>query len=195
MSEVTPSGIRGTMLDVSYVPAPDMTFDQYCYEVGMFVHFGKRWGWYLGDLLRYGEATFPDRYTQAIEFTGLEESTLRNAAWVAGVYPSEDRDMSLSFTHHMEVAGIAHREERLGWLAKARDEGWSTYQLRLARKGELPMGMEVPKINETNVSLVNETLKGMIQIFEDYKPSRSHENIFPTKWGHVKVEWVIGKSP
>lgn len=66
----------------------------------------RRSMWLLGDWLRVGEARWGEMYTQAVNDTGLDAGTLRNAKYVAGrIEPSRRRD-ELSFSHHQEVAPL-----------------------------------------------------------------------------------------
>lgn len=69
------------------------------------VHF------WIGDWLRYGEKTYGETYTQAIDETGYEYSTLSNDKWVASKVGSSLRKENLSFGHHMAVADLSPEEQ------------------------------------------------------------------------------------
>jgi hypothetical protein len=99
--------------------------------------------WWIGDWIRCGEETHGEKYAQALEATGLSESRLQTAVWVASVFADENcRRRQLSFEHHHTVAGLSEPErERL--LDAAEDHGWSRSRLReavRAYKRELARG-------------------------------------------------------
>ena len=71
----------------------------------------------------------------AIEATGYENKTLRNAKWVAGSFELSMRMDNLSWTHHQIVAALPV-EERTAILAAAEREGW-TRQIRGTSKNPL----------------------------------------------------------
>ena len=59
--------------------------------------------WWIADWLAYGEASFQDRYVEAIRCTSLKYQTLRNYAWIARRIDLSRRHDELSFGHHAEV--------------------------------------------------------------------------------------------
>ena len=97
----------------------------------------------IGDWLVYGETRWnggarfepmPDatrsRYIIAMQATGLELKTMRNAATVARTIPHDQRRNDLTFEHHKLVTGIKDADERAEWLQKAQTHGLSTRRLR-----------------------------------------------------------------
>lgn len=86
---------------------------------------------WLGDLLRFGEVTYGERYAQAMDVTGLAYQTLANAAWVAGSVDVSRRRETLSFGHHAEVAALPAAEQ-VAWLDKAEADRLSVSELRAA---------------------------------------------------------------
>jgi hypothetical protein len=107
--------------------------------------------WWVGDWLNYGETRYGETYTRAAEDTGLEYQTLRDAKWVSGAIGLSRRRVSLSWSHHREVAPlpVADQDE----LLSAAEAGqWNRARLRGAvrdRKGR-PKG-------ETPFSVVGES--------------------------------------
>jgi hypothetical protein len=85
--------------------------------------------WWIADWLAFGEATFKDRYVEAIRKTNLSYQTLRNYVWVARRFELHRRRDNLSFGHHAEVAALDCPEQDY-WLRKAEEYRWSRNQLR-----------------------------------------------------------------
>tara|TARA_R100000742_G_C4277690_1_gene99780 strand:- start:1357 stop:2130 length:774 start_codon:yes stop_codon:yes gene_type:complete len=67
--------------------------------------------WWVGDWIIYGEDYFPDKYSQAIEVTGMAAQTLMNYRWVASKFPPERRVPELSFTAHKQLASLTEEEQ------------------------------------------------------------------------------------
>lgn len=105
------------------------TYEQWI-AVGEFIkkaeHSVQMW---LGDWVNYGQTNYGGKYTQALEATDYEYSTLRNAAYVAGRVPKEIRREGLSFSHHQAVASLEPvDQDRL--LGEAEENNWSRTQLQ-----------------------------------------------------------------
>jgi N6-adenosine-specific RNA methylase IME4 len=86
--------------------------------------------WWLGDWLRFGERKWGEQYKEAVDVTGYEYGTLRNAKMVADRFDdlSRRRD-NLSFAHHQEVASLPQPDaDRL--LEEAASGGLSRNELR-----------------------------------------------------------------
>jgi DNA modification methylase len=111
------------------LPIGSPTFEQW-QECGQFIQkaSGAVQLW-LGDWLNYGEHKWGEKYAQAIEDTGLEYQTLKNAAWVAGKIDLSRRRDDLSYNHHLEVASLEpeQQDKVLDWAIK---EGASTRDVR-----------------------------------------------------------------
>lgn len=69
--------------------------------------------WYFGDWLNYGEDTYNERYSQALEASDLAYQTLRNAAYVCRKIQPERRRPELSFATHAEVAALDEADQEL----------------------------------------------------------------------------------
>lgn len=86
--------------------------------------------WWIGDWLKFGERRWGERYTAAMEATGKDYGTLRNAVSVAREFGdlSRRRD-KLSWSHHAEVAALsAPAADAL--LDQAEAEGWTRNEMR-----------------------------------------------------------------
>lgn len=114
------------------VISPRVTFDEW-------THYGRKLQiaergiqWALGDWLIHGENHWPDKYDQAIEWTGYKEGTLMNYATVARAIPGGDnsrRRELVDYSTHVEVASL-EPEEQEQILAKAAGEGLSRNRVR-----------------------------------------------------------------
>jgi len=88
----------------------------------------------IGDWVNWGEAAFPDRYSQAMNATGLSFSTIRSYASVAAaVARVRRRTPEVSWSHHEAVATLSAREQRR-WLDRISREGWTVEETRDARR-------------------------------------------------------------
>jgi hypothetical protein len=80
--------------------------------------FGRVNNWWVGDWIRYGNARWGEKYTEAAKVTGLDAKTLRNIAYVASRFQLSRRRDNLSWTHHAELAALLpDQQER--WLDRA----------------------------------------------------------------------------
>lgn len=64
------------------------------------VHF------WLGDWLNYGERSYGQKYTQALEATDFAAGTLRDDAWIASRIPLSSRDDNLTRKHAKALAPL-----------------------------------------------------------------------------------------
>ena len=91
--------------------------------------------WWIGDWLNFGEREYGEKYSQALEATDYDYSTLRDFSWVAGRIGLSSRNDNLTFKHHRVVASLEKHEQNK-WLKKADKEQWSTSQLKDAIEKE-----------------------------------------------------------
>jgi hypothetical protein len=80
--------------------------------------FGRVNNWWVGDWIRYGDARWGEKYTEAARLTGLDSKTLRNIAYVASRFRLSRRRDNLTWTHHAEVAALSP-EQQDEWLDRA----------------------------------------------------------------------------
>lgn len=85
--------------------------------------------WWIGDWLNYGENKWGETYTQALEVTDYEESTLRNDKWVASSIDLSRRRDNLPWSQHAEVASLPPKQQDV-LLDRAVDEGWTVKRIR-----------------------------------------------------------------
>ena len=108
----------------------NLTFEQWAAIGTTLKNTHQSLMWDLGDWLLYGQnKKWGEKYDRAIEATGYDYGTLRNAKSVAKRFPLSRRRDKLTFAHHQEVASLADKDaERL--LDHAEAEHLSRNDLR-----------------------------------------------------------------
>ena len=114
---------------VSLGLSPKLTFERWQAIGRRVAGIAEASTWWLADWAAYGEASYGEKYRQAVEATGIGYQTLRNYAWVAGRFEVSRRRDKLSFAHHAEVAALSAAEQD-AWLDRAEADGWSRNELR-----------------------------------------------------------------
>ncbi|HEY2283057.1 MAG TPA: hypothetical protein VGH60_05845 [Solirubrobacteraceae bacterium] len=92
--------------------------------------------WWIGDWVRYGSARWGERYTLAARVTGYDARTLRNMAWIASCFTSEQRRHDLTWSHHASVAPLDPAEQDY-WLTRCAAERLSVTDLRVELRAAL----------------------------------------------------------
>lgn len=93
--------------------------------------------WILADWLNYGyQHKWGDKYTEAAEWSGLKEKSLREYAYIAASVDLSIRMDKLSFGHHQAVAHLTSSDDQRKWLEDAVKNGWTVRQLRHAMQLE-----------------------------------------------------------
>tara|TARA_R100001530_G_scaffold135506_1_gene112878 strand:+ start:1192 stop:1794 length:603 start_codon:yes stop_codon:yes gene_type:complete len=126
-------GLPGTLTPVAYIPTSTMTFDEFGDKLLLLKGLEGSVMWWLGDLLNFASARWGEKYTQALEATDYEYTTLARASYMAARFPPERRRVGLSFSHHREIADLPP-DVADAWLVTAEEEGLSVRGLKLARK-------------------------------------------------------------
>jgi len=62
--------------------------------------------WWIGDWCNYGERSYGEKYSQAMEETGKSYGTIKNAAFMSRRFPPQQRDDKLTYSHYAVVAGL-----------------------------------------------------------------------------------------
>lgn len=91
---------------------------------------------WIGDWVNYGESRWGEKYSQALEATGLQLGTLQNYAYVAQNVNASLRSEQVSWTLHKELAPLPPKEQKQ-WLARAADESMTVADLRTALRLEV----------------------------------------------------------
>lgn len=95
----------------------------------------------IGDALIYGEAQYGEKYSQAMDATGLSYQSLANMVWVSKHVPIVNRVSDLSWTHHRVIASIDQCDQR-AMLEWARDKSLSAADLQQHLSGKPPKKRE-----------------------------------------------------
>ena len=188
---VDTSGLSGSFIDNYYKLPDSVGWDDWVRSGAVLQTIHKNINFWIGDWILFGESHFPETYSQAILLTGKSDATLRNCAWVASIFPPEQR-RDLSFTHHFEVAGMDNIQDRDHLLDKAEEEEWSSLYLRKMRYDEL--GQTLPVMPEPLPVSVTSELQQAVSDFCDVASQVSNlkDQLFqvPFDWGYVEMRVV-----
>jgi hypothetical protein len=188
---VNTSGLSGSFIDNYYSLPDSVGWDDWVKSGAVLQTIHKNINFWIGDWILFGESHFPETYSQAILLTGKSDATLRNCAWVASIFPPEQR-RDLSFTHHFEVAGMDNIQDRDHLLDKAEEEEWSSLYLRKMRYDEL--GQTLPVMPEPLPVSVTSELQQAVSDFCDVASQVSNlkDQLFqvPFDWGYVEMRVV-----
>lgn len=103
----------------------DLSYDEW-EEVGRTLgKIASGCQFWVGDWIRYGEdqAEWGEKYSQALEETGLEYPTLSNYVHVAKAIPPNERNPEVSWSHHRATTGLSKAERKVV-LDLAAENGW-----------------------------------------------------------------------
>lgn len=99
-------------------------------RVGTMLHQAHRMlSWWIGDWYNAGENYHGEAFAQLLDHTQLDPATVQQYAWVARQVPHDRRCLTLSFSHHREVADLTPDQQYV-WLSRAEDAGYSSHRLR-----------------------------------------------------------------
>jgi hypothetical protein len=112
------------------LPLPaDLPYDRWA-TMGRALGLMDRAGrWWIADWLNYGEQRYGERYSQALEDTGLAYQTLQNIAYVGRRWEGYRRRETLPWSLHAEVASLPPEEQDV-WLDLAASGHWTRRRLR-----------------------------------------------------------------
>lgn len=174
-----PQGVLGmfTWTETSLVLPDSLTYDAW-EEVGRVLgRMERSVQWWIGDWVRFGERSYGEMYSQAIEETGRDYGTLRNDVWVAERFDLSRRRDNLSFGHHQEVAAdppsIAD-----AWLDQAEAGGWTRDDLRKARRRAKAAEVTVPTLPAGKYAVILADPPWQYDFVE--ADNRAIENQYPT---------------
>jgi MT-A70 len=139
--------------DTGLSPVGNPSFEQW-EEVGRFIkkatHASTLW---LGDWINFGQTKFGEKYERAVQATGLDYGTLRNAAYTARRIPLSYRCDKLSYKHHLLVAPLPTDQQR-ELLREAERKRYSTRELQQRIHDVKKLQFSAPKIPEGIYSVV-----------------------------------------
>lgn len=112
LADNAPSSVlerRVKLTDTSMVIAQETTFEEAC-SLYDFTHtIRERGRWWLGDIVNFMEDHFPEKYTQAIDLTGLSYSRLTTICSVCRRIEPSRRRKEASFSWHEKVAYLPYQ--------------------------------------------------------------------------------------
>lgn len=122
-----------TFTAVSLTIPPGMKFERWEALGTALRAAGKGVQFWIGDWIRYGEHEYGEKYSQAIEATGKQLSTLQGYVYVAEhIDPCRRRQLdSVDFSTHAEVASLPDDDqERILAQAEAEPDKYTVKQVR-----------------------------------------------------------------
>jgi hypothetical protein len=122
---------RGPFLltNVSWSTTANLSFEQWVLNGRRLGAIGRGVGWWIGDWLRFGNASYGEKYAEAARITGYDKQTLMNMVYVASRIEASRRREKLSWSHHAEIAAVAAQEQDR-WLDRAEQSRLSVRDLR-----------------------------------------------------------------
>jgi N6-adenosine-specific RNA methylase IME4 len=133
--------VAGTWSETALELPENLSFEDWERTGALLGRIGRACQWWIGDWLNFGERKYGEKYSQAMEATGYEYSTLNSFRYVAQQIELVRRRTSLSWSHHETVAALDPPEQD-DWLEKAAAEGWSVSELR--RQLKTPPLLDAP---------------------------------------------------
>ena len=133
------------LTEVGLTVVGEITFDEWLDLMQTLVRLETAFQFAIGDALVFGEARFGEKYSQAMEVTGLSYQSLANMVWVAKHVPLANRIANLSWTHHRVVASVEPADQ-LPLLAMALDQGLSATGLQEHISGRQPRTRELVQV-------------------------------------------------
>lgn len=119
---------RITHTDTGLIFSSDTTFEEWQEAYAFYDRLHERGKWWLGDVIRYAEGRWPDRYTQAIELTGLSYSRLTTIVSICTRIEQPRRRKELNFGMHELVAYLPYQKADY-LLDRAIKEHWTRDEL------------------------------------------------------------------
>lgn len=124
-----------TSVGLTFIGA--ITFDEWLGLMATLVRMETAFQFAIGDALIYGESRFGEKYSQAMDVTGLSYQTLANLTWVSKNVPLSNRVDGVSWTHHRVVASVDTEDQR-SFLEMAKDKRLSSVDLSEHITGKQP---------------------------------------------------------
>jgi len=114
---------------VAWIPQEDLGQAEWLSTGRRLGTIGRCSQWWIGDWIRYGNARWGEKYTEAARVTGYDVTSLRNMAWVAAQFDLSLRSDKLSWSHHVLLAPLDVEQQR-HWIERAEGERLSVNDLR-----------------------------------------------------------------
>jgi hypothetical protein len=130
------------LTETSWSPRRELTVVEWLRQGGFLGSVARATGWWIGDWVRYGNASYGEKYEVAARVTGYDVQTLMNMAYVASRFEISRRREKLSFSHHAELAALPPDEQER-WLDRAERNGLSVCGLREELRRDSPSGSSI----------------------------------------------------
>ena len=137
--EMVVGGFKLTSTGLAIEGTP--TFEEFD-QLGQYlrrVHTGYQWWW--GDWLLYGEGAYGERFSQALEATDWEETTLRQYAWVAKNVEKANRLDGVPFGHYVNGLASLEPADQKVWAERIVAENLTQGQFIAKLKSESKKGV------------------------------------------------------
>ena len=85
--------------------------------------------WWIGDWLNYGEHAYGEKYSQALDATGIKLRTLESCAYVAAHVETTRRRVGVGWTLYQDLASLPSDQQE-DWLVKVVAGDWTRARLR-----------------------------------------------------------------
>lgn len=191
-------GLHGHLDERGYYPPADMTWEQFTADASLLFHMERWINWAIGDLLNYAKGRWPKRYEHFCNQTGKSLQHLYNMSWVARVFPPETRHFNnegISWSHHLEVAGLSTPDQREEWLQAAIAGSWTRLELRKRRNGSEPTDPFDPtpliEVPEGMASHMRQMMSKFISVFSGWTPKSKETVVYPTEWGRIVISFDL----
>lgn len=122
--------LPGTISETSLNLPAGLSFDAWQQVGHTLSRTIKAWKWWVGDWLNYGERTYGEMYSQAMDELGLSYGEVTKFSYVSRAVPPEIRKPLLSWSHHEAVAAVKDDAAKDALLTAAVSEGTSRAELR-----------------------------------------------------------------
>lgn len=155
-----------------------LSYDEWVDLMKTLVRLETAFQFAIGDALIYGESQYGEKYSQAMDATGLSYQSLANMVWVSKHVPIQNRVTDVSWTHHRVIASIdkSDQKQMLEW---ARDNGMTAVDLQAHISGKQPPKLErvalPPGITENEAVAVLQAYADAIRESKGSSPDPEHD--------------------
>lgn len=134
-----------TLTEIGLTITGEMQYDEWVDLMRTLVRLETAFQFAIGDALIFGEARYGEKYSQAMDATGLSYQSLANMVWVAKKVPIGNRKSDLSWTHHRAVASVDQCDQS-GLLDMAKTNGMSAVDLHHHVSGKPTRAREIVSV-------------------------------------------------
>jgi len=115
---------------------PSTTFEEWQrdgeYLMNLYIIGRDKMPWFIGDWQNSGDILFGELASQCFDMWCYTDDYLRKCAWVARRFPPDRRRATLSWAHHLAVAGIGDGLVQEKWLDYAEEKLLGSKSLEIA---------------------------------------------------------------